>query len=352
MMRNNEIFEDLFVLEMTNNHQGRLERGMQIIETFSPIIKSSNIRSGIKLQFRDLNNYIHNDYFDRTDIPYVRRIKETWMSKENYALLVEAIRKNGCIPLATPFDERSVSWCVEFELPIIKIASVEANDWVLIRKIAETKKPVIASTGGLSVADLDNLVSYFDEQQIPLALNHCTAAYPTEDNELDLNQIDFLRDRYPGHVIGLSTHEHKDWTSSMLISYAKGARLFERHVDIITDGAAISPYSTLPNQIETWFKAYHKAKEMCGANASERRMPLEKELEYFDSHLRGLYASTDLVEGQVLSEENFYLAIPLQKGQLSTREFLPTRFFYKMTKQCKKGQPIAINMIDLLKVQK
>jgi len=162
-------------------------------------------------------------------------------------------------PAITPFDERSVDLCCDLGIQIIKIASSDINDWILIEKIAKTKKPVIVSTGGSSLKDVDDLVRFFENRHIPLALNHCVSIYPSEDNELELNQIDFLRSRYPDHTIGFSTHECHDWTSSMLIAYAKGARTFERHVDIQTDGVTVSPYCSLPEQIDHWFKAFFKA---------------------------------------------------------------------------------------------
>ena len=68
--------------------------------------------------------------------------------------------------------------------------------------------------------------------------------YPSQDYELELNQIDFLRARYPDTLIGFSSHEMTDWRSSVLIAYAKGARTFERHVDIDFEGAPVSPYCT------------------------------------------------------------------------------------------------------------
>ena len=73
------------------------------------------------------------------------------------------------------------------------------------------------------------------------------------------DQIDFLRDRYPENVIGFSTHEMTDWSSSILMAYAKGARTFERHIDIEADGIPVSKYCTLPAQADTWFKSYKKA---------------------------------------------------------------------------------------------
>src|SRR6266513_5598447 len=99
------------------------------------------------------------------------------------------------------------------ELFVLKIASSDLNDWMLIEKNAEAKKPVIVSTGGSSLKDIDDLVQFFDNRHIPLAINHCVSLYPSEDHELEMNQIDFLRDRYPDHIIGFSTHEYQDWTS-------------------------------------------------------------------------------------------------------------------------------------------
>ena len=345
-MNKRDIFEDLFVLEMTNNHQGKLERGLEIIREHSRIVRFNNVRCAIKLQFRNLDSFVHTDFVDRTDLYYIKRIKESRLTKDEYAIMVEAIRKSGCIAMASPFDEKSVDWCVEFDMPIIKVASAEGNDWQLLEKIAKTKKPVIVSTGGISIKDIDDLVLFFENREIPLALNHCVAAYPIEDTELELHQIDFLQKRYPGHSIGLSTHEYHDWHSSLLISYGKGVRLHERHIDIDTDGFKVAKYSSLPNQIDTWFKAYKKAAEMCGTAKDMRRIPLEREVTYLDSYVRGVYAKQDLEIGQILTEDNIYLAIPLQKGQISTRELMLGRYGHCLTQACQKDSPITIDIID------
>ena len=101
----------------------------------------------------------------------------------------------------------------------------------------------------------------------------------------------------PHNTIGFSTHEYNDWSSSMLIAYAKGARMFERHIDIESDGVKVSPYCTLPHQADAWFKAFHKAKEMCGAPGTQKRNPPKKEIEYLDALVRGVYAKGNLPEG-------------------------------------------------------
>lgn len=319
---NRDYFDNVFVLELANNHWGSVERGLKIINAFAQVVRFNNVRAAIKLQFRDVDSFIHREWRDRDDIRYIKKTLDTQMSKDEYRTLVEAIRRSGCIPAATPFDEASVDLCVELGVDFIKIASSDINDWFLIEKIAATRKPVSFSTGGSSLKDIDDIVTFFDRRSIPLAINHCVSIYPSEDSELELNQLDYLRDRYPGHVIGLSTHEYHDWHSSMLIAYAKGARTFERHIDIEADGIPVSSYCSLPEQVDEWFKAYHKVREMSGGSGRERRSVPKKEIEYLDALVRGVYARRDLPVGHVLRDEDVYLAVPLQKGQISCREFM------------------------------
>src|SRR5258708_22370098 len=99
-MIDRDIFEDLFILEMTNNHLGNLERGLEIIRQHSRIVRFNNIRGAIKLQFRDVEKFVHKDFRGRTDIRYIQRVTDTKLSKNHYEVLVENIRKSGCIPLA------------------------------------------------------------------------------------------------------------------------------------------------------------------------------------------------------------------------------------------------------------
>jgi N-acetylneuraminate synthase len=261
--------------------------------------------------------------------------------------MVNKIRDMSCIPMSTPFDEKSVDLCIEFDMPIIKIASSDVNDWPLISKIASTRRPTIISSGGASEKDLDDIVTYFAKRDIPLAINHCVSLYPSEDNELELDQIDYLKNRYPDNVIGLSTHEYHDWSSSMLMSYAKGARTWERHVDIDYNNVPVSSYCSLPEQCDTWFKAYHKAIEMCGGRSTSRRVISRKETEYLDQLVRGAYAKRDLEPGYVIDKDgfakDFYLAIPLRKGQLSCREIMNGE---TLTQSIKANDPLTIDHID------
>lgn len=322
----NELFKNLFILELANNHWGRVERGIRIIQEHGAIARHNSVKTAIKLQFRDVDSFIHLEYRGVKDNRYISKTEATRMSKEGYAAMVKTIRNVSCIPMATPFDEKSVELCVEFEMPIIKIASSDLNDWPLIEKIASTKVPVIVSSGGSSEKDLDDLVVFFERRNIPLAINHCVSLYPSEPQHLELNQVDYLIERYPGHVIGLSSHEYLNWEASMYISYAKGARTWERHIDIDMDGIKVAPYCSLPEQVDTWFKAYNMARVMAGGSKETKRTCPQEEIGYLDALVRGVYAKRDIQAGYIFSHDtftnDFYLAIPLLKGQLSCREVI------------------------------
>lgn len=342
-MSTNRIFEDLFVLELANNHWGRVERGLRIVEDFSRIVRFNNVRAAIKLQLRDVDAFIHKDFRSRSDLRYIKKTLDTRLVPEGYATLTHAIRRSGCIPMATPFDESSVDLCVQLDIEILKLASSDLNDWILIEKIATTRKPVIVSTGGSSLKDIDDLVKFFSNRNIPLAINHCVSLYPSEHGELEMNQIDFLRSRYPDNVIGFSTHEYRDWTSSVMIAYAKGARTFERHIDIDADGIPVSPYCSQPAQVDAWFKAWKQTVEMCGAPGTQKRIPPARETQYLDALVRGVYAKRDLPRGHAIRDEDIYLAVPLQRGQISCRELMRGEV---LLQDVAADQPIMIDVID------
>ncbi len=320
------LFTDLFVLELANNHWGKLERGLKIVRDFGAVVQANKVKAAIKLQFRDVEHFIHPAYKGNKDIRYISKTESTKLSQHEFETLVQAVRDEGCIPMATPFDEPSVDLCVAFGMPIIKIASSDANDWPLLHKVASTGQPTIVSSGGCSERDLDAVVNFFERRNVPLAINHCVSLYPSEDNQLELNQIDYLRHRYPNHVIGYSTHEYTSWDASMYMSYAKGARTWERHIDIDYEGVPVSKYCSLPEQVDAWFKAYHKAQEMCGGDPDHRRAMPRQEVEYLDALVRGVYARRNLPAGYKIDGDafgrDFYLAVPLRRGQLSCREQL------------------------------
>ena len=129
----------------------------------------------------------------------------------------------------------------------------------------------------------------------------------------------------------------------MLMSYAKGARTWERHVDIDYNNVPVSTYCSLPEQCDTWFKAFKKAKEMCGGPGTDKRIPSIAEVEYLDALVRGVYVKRDLPAGHQLTDNDVYLAVPLLKGQLSCRELISGE---AISQAISADQPLTLDFLD------
>src|SRR5262245_58445477 len=195
----------LFIFEMANNHMGDVEHGIRIIREFRDIAKDFDFNFAFKLQYRQLDSFIHPDYRDRMDIKYIKRFSETKLSRERTRRLVDEIKKCGFIGICTPFDEASVDAIISDGFDILKIASCSFTDWPLLERMSTAGKPVIASTAGIDLESMDNVVAFMQHRNLDFVLMHCVAEYPTPNAGLQLNQIDFIRARYPGLHIGYST---------------------------------------------------------------------------------------------------------------------------------------------------
>ncbi len=127
-------FNSLFTLEMANNHQGSLEHGKRIAREAAAVVRQHGVRAAIKLQFRDLDTFIHPAYRDSKENKHIARFLSTKLSREEYAELLDEIRKEGMITMVTPFDEVSADLCVALGVEVIKVASCSAKDWPLLEK--------------------------------------------------------------------------------------------------------------------------------------------------------------------------------------------------------------------------
>ena len=139
----NNIFENLFIFEMANSHQGSVEHGINIIKEMGRITRKYYIKAAVKLQYRHLDSFIHPDFKGRQDVPHIPRFESTKLNYNQFSQLVEAMRHEGLITMSTPFDEKGVSWCCDQGLDIIKVASCSAMDWPLLEEVAKANKPII-----------------------------------------------------------------------------------------------------------------------------------------------------------------------------------------------------------------
>lgn len=318
-MQEDYFSKPFFVFEMANNHMGDVEHGLKIIREFHKASGPFDFNFAFKLQYRDLDTFIHPDFRNRKDIKYVKRFEETRLANEDLLRLKTEIKSLGFAAICTPFDENSVTLIESHGFDIIKIASCSFTDWPLLERIAKTDRPVIASTAGASLEDIDRVVSFFEHRDKTFCLMHCVGEYPTKEQNLQLNQIDLLKTRYPGTRIGYSTHESPDNIEAVKIAIGKGATIFERHVGLKTDKYDLNAYSSSPRQVTSWLQAAKGAFEMCGISG-KRCEGTDKERADLRGLQRGVFAKVPLKIGEKISLDNTFLAIPNAGEQIVANE--------------------------------
>jgi len=217
--------------------------------------------------------------------------------------------------MSTPFDEPSVDLIEELGIEIIKIASCSFTDWPLLERIANTDKPIIASTAGAALDEIDKVISFLQHRDKQFAIMHCVGEYPTKPENLHMNQIDLLKRRYPGTPVGFSTHESPDDTDAIKIAVAKGASIYEKHVAVETEEYKKNDYSATPDQVISWLRAADKAIKMCGVT-NGRSAASEKELADLKQFKRGVFAKKKIAKGERIDLSNIFFAFPNQDNQI------------------------------------
>jgi len=333
-----DLLDDLTIFEMANNHQGSVEHGLAIVAACAQVARAHDVHAGVKLQLRDLDSFIHADWRGRDDVPHIPRFEATRLELDDFGRLVEATREAGLVPVATPFDEVSVGACVDLGVDVLKVASCSACDWPLLETIAAAQLPVVASTGGLGIFEIDNLVSFFRKRAPSFALMHCVSLYPTPNEKVALGFMEKMIRRYPYITVGYSGHEAPDNTEVVVAAIAKGARLLERHVGIPTEHAPLNAYSLCPEQAERWVMAAKRSRSISGSDRSKQVD--DEELSSLRSLQRGVFAKKPLRRGQGIERPDVFFAMPCQAGQLSSGDFGHLRARFSATRDYNAGEAV------------
>lgn len=310
----------LFIYEMANNHMGDVDHGIRIVRELKAASEGFPFAFCVKLQYRDIATCIHPDYKDRYDLKYVKRFSETHLNWDQYRKLKDAIVEAGFLSMCTPWDEISVDKIVEHGFDFMKIPSCYVSDWPLLEQIAQYSLPLVASTAGEPLEEIDRVVSFFRHRDKTLSIMHCVGEYPAPDEHLHLGQILLLRKRYPELEVGYSTHERPDNFEAVKVALAMGATLFEKHVGVPTERYAINAYSATPEQIRHWLEAAAHAVTMMGD--LEKRYPAPSgEQAALRDLARGAFIKTPVLKGETIEPSNVFFAMPNVKGQLVAQNF-------------------------------
>lgn len=245
----------LSIAEIAQSHDGSLgmahacidalaKRGVDAIkfQMHLPIAESSKFEPfRIKFSSQDKTRY---DYWKRMAFTF-----QQWKELKQHceSLDVEF--------MVSVFSNLAVDWCEKLGVERYKIGSGEVNNLLLLQKIAQTKKPVILSTGMSSYDEVDKSIQFLNSSGIDVSVLQCNSAYPTPPERYGLNVIEELKSRYQNqHKIGYSDHSGK--VSTGIAAVALGAEILEFHVAFSKEQFGPDTSSSLTmNQVENLIEA-------------------------------------------------------------------------------------------------
>lgn len=296
--------EPFIIAEMSGNHNQSLERALQIVDAAA---KSG--AHALKLQTYtadtmtlDLNE---GEFFieEKTSLWKGRSLydlyQEAYTPWEWHGPIFERCKSHGMIFLSTPFDSTAVDFLETFNPLIYKIASFENTDIPLIKKVAQTGKAMIISTGMASVEELDLTVRTARENGCKnVILLKCTSSYPATPINTNILTIPHLKELFNIEV-GLS--DHTFGVGAACASVALGATVVEKHFTLNrADGGVDSAFSLEPGEMDLLVTETKRAWESIGKVTYGVTEVEKKSIVY----RRSIYITEDVKEGDILNEKN------------------------------------------------
>jgi N-acetylneuraminate synthase/sialic acid synthase len=269
--------------------------------------------NAVKLQKRDnrglYTRALYNAPYDNENsfgATYGEHREALELDRAAYVELTAYARELGLALLATAWDFKSADLLADIDIPAFKIASGDVTNTPLLAHVARFGKPLIVSTGGATMADIQRVYDTVMPLNSQLCLLHCTASYPADPKDLNLKVISVLRETYANTVIGLSDHENG--IDCAIVAYMLGARVFEKHFTLNhawkgTDHA----YSLEPTGMKKMVRDLHRIPVALG-DGIKRRLPCEEKPLLKMS--KKLVAARDLAAGCVLTRADVALKSP------------------------------------------
>ena len=292
------------IAEISGNHGGSLDRALELIRS-----ASSTGADAVKFQTytpdtitikSDRSEFLINDseslWHGRTLYDLYQEAHTPW---EWHAPMFEYARSLGLEVFSSPFDLTAVDFLEDLEVAAYKIASLELTDVQLIKRVAETSKPLIMSTGGAKLADIENAIKVARSNGADnLILLKCTSAYPALPEDANLRSMITLKEMFDCHV-GLS--DHTLGTAVSLASIALGATVIEKHfIDDKSHSTVDSAFSLDQEEFKYLVDQAEIAWKALGTSSIK---PSASEATSV-SHKRSIYVVEDLNEGEEFTYKN------------------------------------------------
>ena len=255
------------IAEMSANHGQDINKAIEIIyaakESGADAVKLQTYTADtLTLNHKSADFYIYKG-------PWKGRYmydlyKSAYTPWEWHAELQDVAKKNGISLFSSPFDSTAVDFLNDLDIPAYKIASPEIIDLPLIRKVAQTNKPIIMSTGSATLGQINEAIECAkNEGAKDIILLKCTSEYPALPEDINLKTIEDMRNRF-NCIVGLS--DHTMGIGVPVASIAFGAKVIEKHFVIDrNDNTADSFFSATPEEFKLLVESIRMAEKSIGS---------------------------------------------------------------------------------------
>jgi len=334
-----------FVAEISANHNGSLDKAKKIIhtakkygadavklQTYTPntmTIKSD--KSDFKIRGGLWNGKTLWDLYAKAQTPF-----------EWHKELFDYAKKLKIICFSTPFDESAVDLLESLNCPFYKVASFEMNHIPLIKKIAQTKKPIIISTGMANLREIDLAYKTAKNNGAKeIILLYCVSNYPSKISDFNFNNIKILQERYNCKV-GFSDHSTDNKVLAAAI--AAGAEVIEKHValDGQRKGFDIA-FSLKGKEIKEYVQVIKDTSLMMGKKYFFRNPSELQSLKF----RRSIYAVKNIIKGEKFTKNNIRIIRP---GYGIEPQYYDKIINKISPRNIKPETPIKKNILKLLKI--
>ena len=225
----NEKSPAFIIAEIGINHQGSVDIAKKLI------LKARECGAdAVKFQKRSISriltkagldmSYENRNSFGKTYGEHKRALE---LTKDNYKELKKFTEQTGLFFSASGWDEESIDFLMEIDIPFFKMASADLSNFPLLEHTAKKGKPIILSTGMADINLVKSALSLVQKHNTNIAILQCTSTYPAQFNEINLNVIKSYLDIFPNNIIGYSGHELG--ISIPGVAVAMGAKIIEKH---------------------------------------------------------------------------------------------------------------------------
>ena len=332
VQKNNRPF---IIAEMSGNHNQSLDRALAIVDAAADAGADA-----IKLQTYTADTMTLKGALvieDKNSLWHGKELHELYQLAytpwEWHAPIFDRAKERGMVAFSSPFDASAVDFLESLNVPLYKIASFENTDHPLLKKVAQTGKPVIMSTGVSTLADMDEAVRVLRENGCKeLTLLKCTSTYPATPENTNLATIPHMKQIFEDCLIGLS--DHTMGIGAAVGATVLGAQVIEKHFTLSrADGGVDSAFSLEPAELKSLVEESERAylamgKVQYGIQKAEKNSLLYK---------RSIYIAEDIKAGEAFTVDKLKVIRP--------GIGMPPKYFERMLgktakKDLKKGSPL------------